>query len=88
MPGASARKGPSRGNLLHGLLDDFDAFAHFGDAHLVTRVAIAGGLRRHVEVEFFVARIGEELADVVGHAAGAQAGGRKRRGRWRHRRQR
>ncbi len=35
-------EGPFGGNLLHGLLDDLDAFAHFGDAHLVTRVAIAG----------------------------------------------
>ena len=51
------------------------AFAHLRHANLVSRVAIAGGLRGHVEVEFLVAGIGKDFADVVGDAAGAQASG-------------
>src|SRR5580700_1423545 len=37
-------------NLLHCLLNDLDALANLGDAHLVTRITIAGGLRLHVEI--------------------------------------
>ena len=59
-------------NFFHRLADDLDALANFRDAHLVSRVAIARGLRLHVEIEFVVTRIRESLADVVGHAAGAQ----------------
>ena len=40
MPGASVRTAPVIGNLVHGLLDDLQAFAHFRDANHVAAIAI------------------------------------------------
>src|SRR5580704_11127163 len=43
--GSSGLDGPFRGDFLHGLADDFDALANFGDANLIACEAVARGLR-------------------------------------------
>ena len=72
MPGHFGAERSLARDFLHGLLHDLDALANFGDAHLVARVAIAGSLRLHVEIEFVVAGIRESFAHVVCDAAAAQ----------------
>src|SRR5579864_2879906 len=67
--GSGGLDGPFRRDLFHGLANDFDAFANFGDANLIARETVARGLRLNVEVKLFVARVGESLADVVRYAA-------------------
>ncbi len=83
MPGASALIGPSGGIFAHGLAHDLQAFAHLRHAHQVPRVAVGFGARGHVELELLVARVGKELAHVVGHARGAQRRARILPARWR-----
>src|ERR1700740_808622 len=78
--GSGGLDGPFRGNLFHGLADDFDAFANFGYADLIAREAVARGLRLNVEIKLFIARVGKSLADVVRHAAAAQHGARSSHG--------
>src|SRR5438876_823177 len=59
-------------NFVYRLTNDFQALAHFRDANQITSVAIGIRARRHVEVEFFVARIRENLAIIVGDTRGAE----------------
>ena len=60
------------GDLVHGLADDFQALAHFRDAHQIPRITIGFRARRHVEIKFFVRGIREGLAVVVSHAGRAK----------------
>src|SRR5579862_1310267 len=78
--GSGGLDGPFRRDFFHGLADDFDAFANFRYADLITREAVARGLRLNVEIKLFIARVGKSLADVERHAAAAQHGARSAHG--------
>src|SRR6201987_746987 len=70
--GSGGLDGPFRRDFVHGLADDLDALANFGDADLIAGEAVARGLRLNLEVKLFIARVGKSLADVVRHATAAQ----------------
>ena len=65
------------GHPLQALLDDLDAFAHFGHAHEIAGVAIAVLAHDNAELHLLVDVVGLRLAQVPGDATGAQVGPRE-----------
>src|SRR5260370_1412164 len=61
-----------RRNFLHRLADNLQALAHLRNSDHVAREAVRIGARGHIELEFFIAGVGENFAVVVRHARGAK----------------